>query len=841
MAKSLFIASGSQSAINAGVTSYSTIQGSNSQNSTESTRQLAIRPAGTFSNLRAYILYNTLSASSTIRFRKNTANGNQSITVGSGATGYFTDVSAGTDTVAAGDVINYQVVAGGTGTSMTFSQLSTVFTPTSSAITSTMYACIDLSDIAVASATYYVALQGYSTVSPSIESSTQCYVRITGSLKYLQARVSSNARTTTTTFRSRINTADGAQSFTVGSGATGLFQDTTNSDAVESGDLINMSWTTGTGTEALTATAVAMSLETSTKESMYCAWQPNGVSTSPGTTYKMPIHSKLTANSATTYVAKADFDGSFHKIGYLIMENTHTTASTGKIAINGTESTELAATITAGTTGWFNDLTGTEVMSSGDTINFLLIIGTGGDAAIRGAYIHFTQLDSLNDPVNTFVTKFTKDSTGTNGATQEVILPFTPKAIIVFSHGGTGVGANYAHYNWIQGFSDGTNHACLSITSDDADSPSDTAQYYTDDNIYARMFETNNAGIAESATCSFGTNKVIFTWGANSITSTWITLVAFGGSDITNVKVNTVDVNTTSTGTVNYTGLGFNPVADHAAIFTLATDRTAVDSTSSTTGSPVTGASMSYGCAASSSKQWTTVNCMEDAVNPSDTWRAHSTSNCIFSLTNTTGALAHSAAFSAWITDGFQLNWTDAPSNSAYKFSYLVINGGNWDVGNATAPSTTASYVDHPVSVNSSPIRGLLVSSVALATLDTPTENAFMSVGANSGQTGSAMGMSDEDNLATTNSTRYTTTSSTNSTLLNVMGVNGTDVTFMSFILFSTNNFQTHYSDVTGTNEKIGWVVVADYGEPPIPDFYAQISEPLVKYYNSIYVRKFPA
>ena len=56
--------------------------------------------------------------------------------------------------------------------------------------------------------------------------------------------------------------------------------------------------------------------------------------------------------------------------------------------------------------------------------------------------------------------------------------------------------------------------------------------------------------------------------------ATYIHLIAYGGADITNAKVNTVDIGTTSTGTSDYTGLGFNPTADKAVLFTACANST---------------------------------------------------------------------------------------------------------------------------------------------------------------------------------------------------------------------------------------------------------------------------
>ena len=60
---------------------------------------------------------NGITAATTFRVRKDGVNGNINLSVSSSSTGVFEDTT-NTDTIVPGDLINYQVAAGATGTTM---------------------------------------------------------------------------------------------------------------------------------------------------------------------------------------------------------------------------------------------------------------------------------------------------------------------------------------------------------------------------------------------------------------------------------------------------------------------------------------------------------------------------------------------------------------------------------------------------------------------------------------------------------------------------------------------------------------------------------------------------
>src|SRR3990167_11137323 len=76
------------------------------------------------------------------------------------------------------------------------------------------------------------------------EANRQITYRSAGTLSNLWVNVDSNTLDGTTTIRTRINGANGAQSVSFASSTTGIAEDTTNSDTIVAGDEVNYSLVT---------------------------------------------------------------------------------------------------------------------------------------------------------------------------------------------------------------------------------------------------------------------------------------------------------------------------------------------------------------------------------------------------------------------------------------------------------------------------------------------------------------------------------------------------------------------------------------------------------------------
>ena len=407
--------------------------------------------------------------------------------------------------------------------------------------------------------------------------------------------------------------------------------------------------------------------------------------------------------------------------------------------------------------------------------------------------------------VETQVVRFQK-STGANGTTQDVNLNFTPKAIFIYSSNQTDDNTQAIHAHVSLGFSDGTNHACVATSSQDAQPSSDNGITHRTDSVIAVLDIVTPTTLVARASVAFATNKITLTWTVNNAVANYCFLYAIGGDDITNVKVATVENGTTANGNVDYTGLGFTPTDTHSALFTLEGNFdnlfTLVNNTTNTT-------RVSFGCAVSPSKQFAINNTAEDNQATSDTWRTHVSDKCLYSVIGLTGVVDYTAAFVSWIPDGFRLSIADTPSDDGLMFSYMVINGGTWDCGNLTGPTSATNGVDTTISVGSTTPRGVLMTSAGLSAAAAGQTHAIFSVGATDGTTTNqgTIGIVDEDNQPDSDTSRINNATQ----ILYIFGTTSAlskSATFDSFQ--GTTAFRLDWASGDANAVFCGWVVVAD-------------------------------
>jgi len=207
---------------------------------TEAEVKYKVEDAVTFSNLSITISANTVTATSTLRLRVDGANGNSSVSVGSGQTGVFTN-AAQTDVVSSSSDVNYSWTVGGTGTSIS---LTTVFMKSNSdscfiAASGSFYDV--LADGVDTGDTLYFGLCGstYPGAMTTTEARVQAPVRSTLYANNMLVVIADNTLDGATTFRTRIDGANGNLVVSVGAGQTGQFEDTTHSDSYTAAEKIN--------------------------------------------------------------------------------------------------------------------------------------------------------------------------------------------------------------------------------------------------------------------------------------------------------------------------------------------------------------------------------------------------------------------------------------------------------------------------------------------------------------------------------------------------------------------------------------------------------------------------
>lgn len=215
------------------------------------------------------------------------------------------------------------------------------------------------------------------------ESETQVLHRNAGTFSNLSVRLTANSVNTSTTFTFRKNAADGNMTFSVASGATGNFEDTSHTDRIASGDKTSLKTVPGTtGTFTMTANAFTFDADTDTVTRLVL-WDFQTIVAASTTVFNNL--GGLTPSSATNTTeanvkCRQRKAGSFKNICLNIIQNLRTTATTYVSRKNGVDGT-ITMSIAAGTTGFVEEGTPhTDSVAVDDDYNHKLTWGTGAEA-----------------------------------------------------------------------------------------------------------------------------------------------------------------------------------------------------------------------------------------------------------------------------------------------------------------------------------------------------------------------------------------------------------------------------------------------------------------------------
>ena len=211
----------------AGAANYLPVAGASAPNTTEANRQRTARTATTLSKLRIYCSAESLTTNAPITTRVNGANGGQTVTPN--AVGAFEDTT-GTDTIVAGDEINYLIDAtlGGAG-GVTIAEAQVL-----SSSTARQAICVYGTSAAFGVTTYFSPDGSGANTTEAVAGVTQ---RTTNVMKDGFCYVSAYTLDVAATVDLRINAASSA--VTTAPNATGVFEDTTNSVTLAATDEAN--------------------------------------------------------------------------------------------------------------------------------------------------------------------------------------------------------------------------------------------------------------------------------------------------------------------------------------------------------------------------------------------------------------------------------------------------------------------------------------------------------------------------------------------------------------------------------------------------------------------------
>lgn len=351
---------------------------------TEAVVQTPSRSAGTFSKLYIRVTVNDRTATSTLTFRTGGADGNQSVSIGAGLTGDFMD-SSSTDAVAgAGELLDAKLIVGTGGTVFTWALLGILFTPTTGTIT--RFQALGASTTVAPGSTQYQALAGLGSTQTT-EASEQHKIRITGQLRFLYANIAVNSLSTaSTTIRTRKGGANGAQSVVIGAGLTGVFEDTSNTDSVITGDLVNYQTVVAApGTGTISYGNVGCELYASSGEQYQLINATNnGLLVTQNTTVYVSPSGALSSNATEDNVkGRVNANGlTASKLQCYVISNSiaaTSTLRTRKNSGNGGQSISIGSTLT----GFFEDGTNTDTYATNDYIDYQVVTGASGSNTIR--------------------------------------------------------------------------------------------------------------------------------------------------------------------------------------------------------------------------------------------------------------------------------------------------------------------------------------------------------------------------------------------------------------------------------------------------------------------------
>jgi hypothetical protein len=207
---------------------------------TETQRQITVGVAGTFSKLGGSV--NDVGASRAFRFRKNTANGNQLASMTDTTAGFYEDTS-NTDAVSVGDAVSIHGLE--VGTNPSFWSLRLVFEASSGH--ASIYRGLGSYSVSGDNTSYYTPMFGTGSASNSVTLAANQYkAKVAGTMSYGQINITGNTRTLACTLKLNINGSAGSGiAVSITGLGTGIFVDTSGTEAVAADDLLTWEMITG--------------------------------------------------------------------------------------------------------------------------------------------------------------------------------------------------------------------------------------------------------------------------------------------------------------------------------------------------------------------------------------------------------------------------------------------------------------------------------------------------------------------------------------------------------------------------------------------------------------------
>lgn len=339
---------------------------------------------GTFDKAAVSISANDVGSNSTATLQVNTADTAIVISITANTTGLFEDTS-NTASVTAGQPVNWEVTVPSVSGShaVVMKQFYVRFISATNTYQRLLSHADTSTSARINNATVkYCGFGGELEFSNTNEPDAQFTYRSNGTLRSLYANVHTNSGAAMDV-RSRVAGGDGNMVLSIGSGSTGAFEDNVNTDTITAGNLVDFSAVRTSGTGNGDFWTVGVEFETTNNKSHMttCAVDRAFVAS---TTYYLPLSGgELSLNTAEDNTAqyKSRFDGTATNLQIYLTANAATLFGTFDLRENGS-STALTVSVTALTTGLFEDTTNNSTFVTDDLLNYRFVVGAAGNSTV---------------------------------------------------------------------------------------------------------------------------------------------------------------------------------------------------------------------------------------------------------------------------------------------------------------------------------------------------------------------------------------------------------------------------------------------------------------------------
>ncbi len=217
----------------------------------------------------------------------------------------------------------------------------------------------------LASTTYYVCANGSCYLETTTESLVANFVNTPGTWLNGQVRVTANTHGGATIVSSRISGADGTISISCTGGATGVFADTTHTDALVAGNTMNWKVVTASGAGAFSATLISSEIlyASAFNDAFYMATNGgNNIvnSASANDQLRWPFNPQIFGQEdfLTSRAARPYYRWSLLGCKIAVTANTYAGAAMAVDTMKEGVAQPIGVSITAGATGTFSDVSG---------------------------------------------------------------------------------------------------------------------------------------------------------------------------------------------------------------------------------------------------------------------------------------------------------------------------------------------------------------------------------------------------------------------------------------------------------------------------------------------------